>query len=368
VSSAGRVGLLFGGRSVEHEVSVTSARSVSRAFRDTRWDCLPIGVTGDGRWLGPGPSAAVLADPSYKRVDDVLSADVPTVVPGMGEGRLLECTVRGIEPIEVDAVFPLVHGWGGEDGRLQGVLELAAIPYVGPDVLGSAAAMDKAVARTLFEAAGIEVAPWVVLRPGDRPDGIVERLGLPLFVKPANGGSSVGITRVARESQLGEAIDRAFACDRKVVIERGIDAREIECAVLGNDDPRASVVGEIAPTREFYDYAAKYLEDTSRLYVPSDLEPRLGDEIRRRSLAAFRALDLSGLARVDFLVERRTDRIFLNEVNSLPGFTPISMFPKLWEASGLPYPKLVERLVELALERSRQGKRLRTRLEAEDVR
>jgi D-alanine-D-alanine ligase len=363
-----RVGLLFGGRSVEHEVSVVSARSVARAFEATRYQCVPIAVAGDGRWLGPEPSAALLGNGRAKRVDEALVPGVPTVTIEMGAGALLERKGDAVRRLELDAVFPLVHGWGGEDGRLQGALELAGIPYVGPDVLGSAAAMDKAVAKTLFEAAGLDVAPWVVLRPGERPAGVVERLGLPLFVKPANGGSSVGVSRVAREADLGPAIDRAFACDRKVVIERGIDAREIECAVLGNEEPRASVIGEIAPTREFYDYAAKYLEDSSRLDVPSELEPRLGDEVRRRALAAFRALDLAGLARVDFLVERGTDRIFLNEVNSLPGFTPISMFPKLWEASGVPYPELVERLVELALERASRAAHLRTRLEAEDTR
>jgi len=367
LTATGRIALLFGGRSVEHEVSVTSARSVARAFESTRFTCVPIAVAGDGRWLAPGPSAAVLADTERKRVDDGALPDAPTVVLEPGAG-LIERTPTGLRAVEIDAAFPLVHGWGGEDGRLQGALETASIPYVGPDVLGSAVAMDKAVARTLFEAQGLDVAPWLVLRDGTPRDGIVERLGLPLFVKPANGGSSVGITRVARESELPGAIDRAFGCDRKVVVERGIDAREIECAVLGNDEPRASVIGEIAPSREFYDYAAKYLEAGSRLFVPSDLEGRLGAEVRRRALAAFRALDLRGLARVDFLVERSTERIYLNEVNSLPGFTPISMFPMLWEASGLPYPKLVESLVELALERSRQDRRLRTRLQAEDVR
>jgi D-alanine-D-alanine ligase len=273
------------------------------------------------------------------------------------------------EPVRVDVIFPLVHGWGGEDGRLQGALEICGIPYVGSGVMGSAVAMDKAVARRLFEADGLPGPRWLAL---DAPPGAAERkrisaeIGFPLFVKPANGGSSVGISRVASEAEFPRALEKAFACDGKVVVEQGLDAREIECAVLGNGDPRASVPGEIVSSNEFYDYAAKYLDGASTLTIPADLDAETTRAIRAHAVAAFRCLDLCGLARVDFLVERRSGRVCLNEVNTLPGFTSISMFPKLWEASGLPFPGLVERLVELARERWQEERRLRTSWKSSD--
>jgi D-alanine-D-alanine ligase len=363
-----RVGLLFGGRSVEHEVSLVSARGVAAAMRDTELDLVPLGVAGDGRWLSPELSAEIL-DGEAARVECANDDGVRLVVDPGGGGLLRSAPGAPLEPVALDVVFPLIHGWGGEDGRIQGALELAAIPYVGADVLGSAAGMDKAMAKKVFASGGLPQLPWLECDRADYirdPDGacarVVAELGLPVFVKPANGGSSVGISRVAEAGRLAAALDEAWEHDRKVVVEKGLDAREIECAVLGNEEPRASGLGEIVPSGEFYDYAAKYLDGSSELIIPAQLDEDTAEKIRQAALEAFRALDLKGLARIDFLLDRRDGRFFLNEVNTLPGFTPISMFPKLWEAAGLAYPRLIERLVELARERWTGERRLRTQL------
>jgi D-alanine-D-alanine ligase len=359
---------MFGGRSVEHEVSVDSARSVANALSEAGLTCVPIGVTGGGRWLSPEVSQALLdgdgprAEPAQGRDDGVKV----TVDPGAG--RLL-CWVEGRTPtpVELDVVFPLIHGWGGEDGRLQGALDLAGLPCVGAGVCGSAVAMSKVLSRQLFEAQGLPGVRWMALdaRSYARHCSgvhrrIVAELGFPVFVKPSNGGSSVGVARVTDESALPEAIKEAFRCDGTVLVEEGIDAREIECAVLGNEQPEASVLGEIIPSREFYDYAAKYIDGTSELRIPAALERETSEAVRAHAVAAFRCLGLRGMARVDFLVDRSSGRVFLNEINTLPGFTSISMFPKLWEATGLPYPRLVERLVDLALESWHAEKTYRT--------
>ncbi|HKQ60896.1 MAG TPA: D-alanine--D-alanine ligase family protein [Candidatus Polarisedimenticolaceae bacterium] len=359
MSTTRRVGLLFGGRSVEHEVSLVSARGVARALADTPHVCVPIGVTHDGRWLGPDASQGVL-EGSATRVDPPSADSGERVLLDPGGGGLLRTRPgRPTEPLALDVLFPLVHGWGGEDGRLQGAADLAGLPCVGAGVLGSAAGMDKIAAKQLFQAAGLPVCPWIAATAHEFRGSGRERvldaaraLGPTLFVKPANGGSSVGVTRVTLESELRAGIEEALAYDRRVLIERGVEAREVECAVLGNDQPQASVVGEIVPSREFYDYAAKYVDGTSRLLIPAPLDPALAERVRALSLEAFRVLDLAGLARVDFLLDRRDEALYLNEVNTLPGFTPISMFPKLWEATGLSYPRLVERLIELGLERA----------------
>jgi D-alanine-D-alanine ligase len=270
-------------------------------------------------------------------------------------------------PIELEVVFPLVHGWGGEDGRLQGALDLAGIPCVGAGVCGSAVGMDKVLTRQLCEAQGLPGVRWMVFHastyvsaPETAHRRIAAELGFPVFVKPSNGGSSVGVTRVAKASGLPAAMDEAFDCDATVLVEEGVDAREIECAVLGNEQPEASVLGEIVPSREFYDYAAKYLDGTSELKIPAPLDGETTEAVRAHAVSAFRCLGLSGMARVDFLVARSSGRVYLNEVNTLPGFTSISMFPKLWEASGLAYPELVRRLVDLALERWRSERAHRT--------
>jgi D-alanine-D-alanine ligase len=363
-----RVGLIFGGASVEHEVSVISARGVASGFDPRRVDCVPIAVTEDGRWLPPERSREIL-DGEAPRVDPPAEqAGSPRLLVEPGRGALVEIGGTGPGTVELDVAFPLIHGWGGEDGRIQGLLELAGIPYVGSGVLGSALGMDKATAKSLFEKDGLPVGPWRAFHGAEYradPEGIgrslAGELGFPLFVKPSNGGSSVGITKVDGPDKLRDAFDEALDCDGKVVVEAGLDALEIECAVLGNEDPEASIPGEIVPSREFYDYAAKYEDGESELRIPAPIPSETTETVRGLSLRAFAVLELSGMARVDFLVERKTGRVYLNEVNTLPGFTPISMFPKLWEATGLAYPDLLDRLLSLALERWKTEKRRATR-------
>jgi D-alanine-D-alanine ligase len=341
-----RVGLLFGGASVEHEVSVVSARGVAGAIDPARYEVVPLGITGEGRWLSPESSAAILSSGAARAQ---ANGDASLVLdPGAG-------LLRGTVPLRLDVIFSVVHGWGGEDGRIQGLLDLAGIPCVGSGVLGSAVGMDKQVAKALFQERGLPVGPWrSLLRstwerdPAGEAKRLLEALGTPLFVKPANGGSSVGISKVRAAGDLPRALVEGFAHDRKVVVEKGLDVREIECAVLGNESPEASVCGEIVPSGEFYDYAAKYQDDTSRLIIPASLAPAVADRVRALAIEAFLTLDLAGMARVDFFLERGTERVVLNEVNTLPGFTPISMYPKLWEASGLPYRDLLTRMIELA--------------------
>ncbi len=356
MSSRVRVGLLFGGDSVEHEVSVVSARGVAAAIDRDAFEVLPIGIARDGRWLPPDASARVLAGDA-KRV--TAAPGDPHVLVDPGRGGLIVSGPDGrLAKLDIDVVFSVVHGWGGEDGRIQGLLDLAGVPCVGAGVLGSAVGMDKQVAKALFHERGLPVGPWRALRRSewlaDREQaeaGLVQALALPLFVKPANGGSSVGISKVRKAGELRSALEEAFSHDAKVVVEAGLDVREIECAVLGNDVPSASILGEIVPSAEFYDYAAKYEDGTSRLLIPAPLPDASAAEIRRLAIEAYRALELSGMARVDFFVEKAEGRIFLNEVNTLPGFTPISMYPKLWEASGLGYRDLLTRLIALARER-----------------
>ncbi len=356
MSAPRRVGLVFGGRSVEHEVSVVSARGVARAMGETGLRCVPLAVTQKGEWLSPDSSAEILAG-TAKQVEPGPGDDGARVLFSPGGAGLL-CLSPGGEPrpLDLDVIFPLVHGWGGEDGRLQGALELAGMPYVGSGVVASATGMDKALSKHLFAAAGLAVGPWLTFHGRDWVDDqprILERigeLGETVFVKPCNGGSSLGITRVVGGEGLQAAVTEALRHDPEVVVEAGLDAREIECAVLGNERPEASGLGEIVPGGDFYDYAAKYVADTSELLLPAPLTEEQEQEIRRQAIAAYRALKLRGLARVDFLLDRGTGAVFINEVNTLPGFTPISMFPKLWEAAGCPYPRLIERLVDLAFE------------------
>lgn len=352
-----RVGLLFGGASVEHEVSVVSARGVAAALDPDRFETVPLGICGDGRWLPPAESAQVLGSAALRVGAGEGTGSRLVVDPGFG-GLLKMGPGAEAQRVPLDVVFSVVHGWGGEDGRIQGLLELAGIPCVGAGVLGSAVGMDKQVAKALFTERGLPVGPWRSLRHDewlqDRPGEearLLTALGLPVFVKPANGGSSVGISKVRTQAELPAAMDLAFALDGKVVVEKGLEAREVECAVLGNDRPEASIPGEIVPSGEFYDYASKYEDGTSKLLIPAPLTPAASDEIRALAIRAFRALELRGMARVDFFVEKTTGRVLLNEVNTLPGFTPISMYPKLWEATGLTYRELLTRLIELARER-----------------
>jgi D-alanine-D-alanine ligase len=348
------VGVLFGGRSGEHEVSIRSATCVAAALAE-RHRIASVFIDRGGRWL------------LQQGLPQAADGEPVVLVPGAaGDGRLV-ALVSGRELARLDVVFPVLHGPYGEDGTVQGLLELGGVPYVGSGVTASAAGMDKELMKALFAQAGLPQVAYRVMRGRDTLTDreLLAALGLPLFVKPANLGSSVGVTKVQREEALGAALDLAFAYDRKVVIEAGVDAREIEVAVLGNDDPEASVPGEIRPDRDFYDYDSKY-DPASRteLFIPAPLDDVLAAEARRLALLAFSVIDAAGFARVDLFLERAGGRLLVNEINTIPGFTAISMFPKLWEASGVPLVELVDRLVALALERHASRSRLRTTLAA----
>jgi D-alanine-D-alanine ligase len=351
-----RVGVLFGGRSGEHEVSLVSAAFVMRALDAAKYEVVPIGISREGRWhMGSGkrgPLSEVL-----KKGQAVIPSADPSGPKFFARDRQ-----GGAKRLRaVDVIFPVLHGTFGEDGTLQGLLELAGIPYVGAGVLGSAAGMDKDVMKRLFRDACLPVVEWVVVlrsewkqNPARLRKLIESNLGYPLFVKPANLGSSVGISKVHNRRELAPSIDLAAGYDRKVIVEKGLDAREIECSVLGNDSPQASVPGEIVPLNEFYDYEAKYIKEGSELIIPAKLSRAGTRSVKDLALRAFRAVDCAGMARVDFLLDRPSGKLFVNELNTIPGFTPISMYPKLWEASGLPYPALLDCLIGLALERHRE--------------
>jgi len=358
-----RIAVLFGGRSAEHEVSVVSARSVIDALDPERFAAVPIGIAKDGSWhLMAGPPALQPGAGRLPGVEDGAGTAVELDrTAGAGETALVGAD-GSREP--VDVVFPLLHGPFGEDGTIQGMLELAGIPYVGAGVLASALGMDKALQKVVLAANGIPVVPHVVVPERDWEDDPEDveakaaHLGFPLFAKPAALGSSVGIAKVKRPEDLRPALEEAFRFGPKALLERSVEgAREIECGVLGNDDPVASVAGEILPSGEFYDYAAKYLDEATRLVIPADLSKPVAEEVQRLAVAAFRAIDCEGMARVDFFL-RDPDELILNEINTIPGFTEVSMYPKLWEASGVSYAELVDRLVELAVERhDREAKR-----------
>ena len=333
-----RVGVLFGGRSGEHEVSLRSAASVIAALDRSKYDVLPMAITKDGQWLPPAQSARLLPDPR----------------PAIAASRTRALTIQPVphSADSLDVVFPVLHGTFGEDGTVQGLLELAGLPYVGSGVLGSAASMDKDVMKRLFRERGLPTPRHAAfLRGQASPAKILRQFELPVFVKPANLGSSVGITKAHDRRELVQALDLAARYDRKILVEEFIDGREIECSVLGNSHPDASVPGEIIPCHEFYDYEAKYLDDRSELIIPARLTHAQTRRVQQLAVAAFLACECAGLARVDFFLERPTGRILVNEVNTMPGFTSISMYPKLWEASGLPYPVLLDRLIEFAFER-----------------
>jgi D-alanine-D-alanine ligase len=351
-----RVAILFGGRSAEHEISCISARSVIDALDPDRNEVVPIGITREGRWHRlDGPPPLPTETGTMPRVDDSSGAAVE--LASEAGSRELVAADGSREPIDV--VFPVLHGPFGEDGTVQGLLELAGVPYVGAGVLGSAIGMDKDVQKRLFREAGLPVGPYEPVHETDwrdDPDAVVAAagaLGYPVFTKPSTLGSSVGVAKVHRADELGSAMDEAFRYARVALLEHAFEgAREIECAVLGNDEPVASVAGEIVPAgHEFYDYEAKYLDERgAQLLIPADLKPEVLEEIQRLAVSAFRTIRCAGMARVDFFLEGE-DRPWLNEANTVPGFTSISMYPKLWEASGLPYAELVERLLDLAIER-----------------
>ena len=347
-----KVALVFGGRSGEHEVSLRSALSVAAGLAE-RHEVLPLFVDKAGGWrLQPGPTPAPAGgEPCF------LSASPE-------DGGRLRSLADARELVRPDVFFPVLHGTYGEDGTLQGLFELASVPYVGSGVLGSAAAMDKAIMKALFAEAGLPQVEHRVLgrRDAAAEAALVDELGLPLFVKPANLGSSVAVSKVKTSAALAGALELAFRYDRKVIVERGLDVREVEVSVLGNDEPEASPPGEIVPDREFYDYDSKYAADSrTELHIPARLSPAASEAVRALALSAFRAVDAAGYARVDCFVERGSQRVLLNEINTIPGFTSISMYPKLWQASGLAYPELLARLVALGLERHAARARLVTR-------
>jgi len=359
-----RVGVIFGGRSGEHEVSLASAASVIRALDPQKYEAVPIGITKQGRWLvGTG---------AQKMLSEVLQSGEPVLLPpDPTSAGLVPLAPSAAHPIvSVDVAFPVLHGTFGEDGTVQGLLELAGLPYVGCGVLASAVGMDKDLQKRLFAEAGLPIVPFLAVKrsewEGKRSKVIAairKKFKFPVFVKPATLGSSVGMTRVKTARELGGALDLAAEYALKVMVERCVTAREIEVSVLGNDDARASVPGEILPHREFYDYAAKYLEQGTRLLIPAPLGKKQVARLQDYAIRAFRAIDGAGMARCDFFLEKKTGKIFLNELNTIPGFTTISMYPKMWEASGLPYPRLIDRLIELALELHRQKARTKYSIE-----
>ena len=350
-----RVGVIYGGKSGEHEVSVASAASIIKHLDRAKYEPIPVHIAKDGRWslASKAPTALSAADVlKESRTEALQVVDPTTVVSGTG----------------LDVIFPVLHGPYGEDGTVQGLLELANVPYVGAGVLGSAVGMDKAVMKTLFAAAGLPIVPHVVVLRREWQNEaaaitsrVAANLRYPVFVKPANLGSSVGISKAKNDAELATAMELALQFDRKVVVEAGVpNAREIECAVLGNDDPETSLPGEIVPSREFYDYESKYLDGASKEISPAQLTAAQVRDIQRLSVEAFRAVDGAGMSRVDFLLARDSGEMYLNEVNTIPGFTTISMYPKMWEASGLKYADLIDRLITLALERHTEKQQLRT--------
>ena len=361
-----RIGVIFGGRSAEHDVSLRSAQTVMGALAAAGHQIVPLGVTREGQWLTSG-------DPML-----ALQAQSPLFALSAGSGHARGSVVDAVEELalqaqqqsgaavipangwagELDVIFPVLHGPMGEDGTVQGLFELAGLPYVGAGVMSSAVGMDKSISKQLMAQAGIPQTPWLtILRkewerfPEQLSEDVTRELGYPCFVKPANMGSSIGVSKVHDASELDAAIREAGQHDRKLLVEANADGRELEVSVLGNDEPIASIVGEIVPGHEFYDYEAKYVDDSSDLLIPAPIPQHVSEEIRALAVRAFRAIDCAGMARVDFFWNEKLDRVYLNELNTIPGFTAISMYPKLWEASGIGMPELVDRLVVLAIER-----------------
>ncbi|MBA2680094.1 MAG: D-alanine--D-alanine ligase [Ktedonobacteraceae bacterium] len=374
-----RVGLVFGGRSGEHEVSLASAKSVMENLDPEKYEVVPIGITKAGTWLlGTSPDKLLaagqeVADERTKVPGDTVTQELTSVTltgdPTVGHLIPLHENEQLGDRGAIDVIFPVLHGTYGEDGTLQGLLEMANVPYVGCGVLGSALGMDKEKMKMIFATAGLPNVNYLVFRrnrwerdPAAILHTIEQQIGYPNFVKPVNLGSSVGVSKARNREELSHALRVAAEYDHKIIVEQGINCRECECAVLGNDEPIASVVGEVVASNEFYDYSAKYINNKSQVIIPADIPQSTAQEIRRSAVEAFLALDLSGLSRVDFFLERETGKVYINEVNTLPGFTQISMYPKLWEASGLPYAELLDRLIELALERHADRQRNRTSL------
>jgi D-alanine-D-alanine ligase len=374
-----KVAVIFGGQSSEHEVSRVSAESVIRNIDRNKFDVRMLGITKDGKWLSYDGPVELLGSGEWQKVaetkalsefkeakipNEKVEKETAAVSSGSSARNIFKVSGAESDSGKIDVVFPVLHGCNGEDGTIQGLFELAGIPYVGCGVLGSSLGMDKAYSKIIFEKEGIPQGKYLVFsRKQIKRDmeaialQVEEILTYPCFVKPSNAGSSVGVSKAHDRAELFNALEIAARCDIRVLVEEFINGREIECAVLGNDDPVASTVGEIVPCNEFYDYRAKYTDNNSMAIIPADLPEKTIQKIREYSVSAFKALDCAGLSRVDFFVHKETGEVYINEINTLPGFTSISMYPKLWEASGIPYNELIERLINLAVERYEDNKR-----------
>ena len=353
-----RVGLIFGGRSGEHEVSFLSASSIIKAINKDKYTVVPIGITKEGRWISPLDSELALQSGKIEGKSTVILLNDPSgnALIHIDDNQRFE---KSSNLEKIDIIFPILHGPYGEDGTIQGLLELANIPYVGSGVAASAISMDKDFMKIIFQQKNLPILKWMTIKRKEWQKNKEKILSLirndfeyPLFVKPANMGSSVGITKVHKKEELEKAIDLASSYDSKILIEEGLeDLREIECAVLGNDKPRASVVGEVRPAGEFYDYNSKYMDGGTQLIIPAELPDDVSKKVQEIALSAFKSVDAVGMARVDFFVSKKENKIYLNEINTIPGFTSVSMYPRLWVASGMPYPELIDRLIQLALEK-----------------
>lgn len=360
-----KVGIIFGGKSAEHEVSLQSAKNIVDAIDRDKFEVVLIGIDKEGKWHLNEPSSYLLHADNPKLIQLNKSNETVAIVPGEKEKQFIQ-TSNAAKLDELDVVFPIVHGTLGEDGSLQGMLRLADLPFVGPDVLASSVCMDKDIAKRLLQAAGINVANGIVYRKNEQQEinyeTVAEQLGTPMFIKPANQGSSVGISKVTTEEEFYQGVKEAFNYDHKIVIEECIIGREIECSVLGNEEPKASLLGEILPQTEFYSYESKYIDEKGAdLAIPADVSEETTKRVQEIAIQAFKVLECEGLARVDFFLTEAGE-IYLNEVNTLPGFTKISMYPKLWEVSGLSYQDLITTLIELAIDRHQQDHQLKSSL------
>lgn len=361
-----RVGLIFGGKTGEHEVSLASAQSVLRALDAEKYDAVLIGVTKEGRWLTGGNPLKQLVNATQSPLLKAMNGSSPNGTSAMISHDAAEITTANALNESVDVVFPLIHGPNGEDGTIQGLLELADLPYVGAGVAASAVGMDKALMKSIFRSAGLPVGDYlVVLRhkwehePEETIHEIETVIQYPCFVKPANLGSSVGVSQARNWDELTQALTTAAQYDRKILVERAVEGRELECSVLGNDVPVASLPGEVIPEREFYDYEAKYADEHTRFVIPADVTNEQARTLQEYAVRAFQAIDCSGMARVDFFLDKRDGKILVNEINTIPGFTNVSMYPKMWEASGVSYTQLIDRLIQLALEKHADKQRNR---------
>jgi len=358
-----KVGLIFGGRSGEHEVSFCSASSIIKAIDKDKYSVVPIGITKEGRWISPRDSELALQSGRIEGKGTVTLLNNPsgTALVRIDNNQRLD---KSSTLEKLDVIFPVLHGPYGEDGTVQGLLELADIPYVGAEVAASAISMDKDLMKTIFQQKDLPILKWLTIKRKEWQKDKEKILSIiqnnfeyPLFVKPTNLGSSVGITKVHKKEELDKAINLAASYDRKILIEEGLEeVREIECGVLGNDEPQVSVVGEVRPAGEFYDYDSKYIDEKTQLIVPTDLPEEVSEKVQQIALLAFKAVDAAGMARIDFFVSKKENKIYLSEINTIPGFTSNSMYPRLWEASGIPYPELIDQLIQLALERHQDKK------------